>query len=74
MPKRTLNGTVCSSNSNKTVVVKVERLLKHPIYKKYVKRFKKYHVHDEKNILKVGDKVSIRETRPVSKLKTWEVI
>ncbi len=74
MPKRILNGTVCSSNSNKTVVVKVERLLKHPIYKKYVKRFKKYHAHDEKNTLKVGDKVSIRETRPVSKLKTWEVI
>ncbi len=74
MPKRVLNGTVCSASNTKTVVVRVERLLKHPIYKKYVKRFKKYHAHDEKNALKVGDKVSIEETKPISKLKTWIVV
>ncbi|MBF97167.1 MAG: 30S ribosomal protein S17 [Alphaproteobacteria bacterium MarineAlpha9_Bin4] len=74
MPKRVLNGIVCSSSNNKTIVVKVERLLKHPIYKKYVKKYKKYHAHDEGNTLKVGDKVSIQETKPISKLKTWVVI
>ena len=47
MPKRVLNGVVCSANNQKTVVVRVERLLKHPIYKKYIKRSKKYHAHDE---------------------------
>ena len=74
MPKRVLNGVVCSSNSQKTVVVKVERTFKHPMYKKYIKRSKKYHAHDESDALKVGDKVYIEETRPVSKLKTWVVI
>ena len=74
MPKRILNGVVCSASNAKTVVVKVERLLKHPIYKKYIKKYKKYHAHDESNNLKVGDKVSIQETKPISKLKTWVVI
>jgi small subunit ribosomal protein S17 len=74
MPKRVLNGVVCSSNSQKTVVVKVERTFKHPMYKKYIKRSKKYHAHDESDALKVGDKVYIEETKPVSKLKTWVVI
>ena len=74
MPKRVLNGVVCSSNSKKTVVVKVERTFKHPMYKKYIKRSKKYHAHDESDILKVGDKVYIEETKPLSKLKTWIVI
>ena len=74
MPKRVLNGVVCSSNSQKTVVVKVERTFKHPMYKKYIKRSKKYHAHDESDALKVGDKVNIEETKPVSKLKTWTVI
>ena len=74
MPKRVLNGVVCIANNQKTVVVRVERLLKHPIYKKYIKKYKKYHAHDEGNNLKVGDKVAIQETRPISKLKTWIVI
>ena len=74
MPKRVLSGIVCSSNSKKTVVVKVERTFKHPIYKKFIKRSKKYHAHDETDKLKVGDRVSIQETKPISKLKTWAVI
>ena len=56
------------------MVVDVERTFKHPIYKKYIKRSKKYHAHDETDALRVGDKVMIEETRPISKLKTWKVI
>ena len=74
MPKRTLSGTICKAASKKTVVVEVERTFKHPIYKKYIKRSKKYHAHDETEALRVGDKVMIEETRPISKLKTWKVI
>ena len=74
MPKRILNGIVCNASSLKTVVVRVERTFKHPIYKKYIKRSKKYHAHDENNKLSVGDKVSIQETRPISQTKTWVVI
>ena len=74
MPKRVLNGIVCSSSNKKTVVVKVERTFKHPIYKKFIKRSKKYHAHDENDNLKIGDKVAIEETKPISKLKTWMVI
>ena len=74
MPKRVLNGIVCNDTNKNTVVVKVERTFRHPIYKKYIKRSKKYHAHDETDLLKIGDKVSIEETRPISKLKTWKVI
>ena len=74
MPRRILNGTICKATNKKTVVVLVERTFKHPIYKKYIKRSKKYHAHDETDALKVGDKVMIEETRPISKLKTWTVI
>ena len=74
MPKRMLNGVVCSATNKNTVVVKVERTFKHPMYKKYIKRSKKYHAHDETDLLKVGDKVAIEETKPISKLKTWVVI
>ena len=74
MPKRILSGTICKATNKKTVVVEVERTFKHPIYKKYIKRSKKYHAHDETDALKVGDKVFIEETRPISKLKTWKVI
>ena len=74
MPKRILSGIICKSTNKKTVVVEVERTFKHPIYKKYIKRSKKYHAHDETNALKVGDKVMIEETRPISKLKTWKVV
>ena len=74
MPKRILSGTICKATSKKTVVVEVERTFKHPIYKKYIKRSKKYHAHDETDALRVGDKVIIEETRPISKLKTWKVV
>ena len=74
MPKRILSGTICKATSTKTVVVEVERTFKHPIYKKYIKRSKKYHAHDETDALRVGDKVIIEETRPISKLKTWKVV
>ena len=74
MPRRILNGTICKATNKKTVVVEVERTFKHPIYKKYIKRSKKYHAHDETDALRVGDKVIIEETRPISKLKTWKVV
>ena len=74
MSRRVLNGVVLSSTNDKTIVVKVERKFKHPAYKKFIKRSKKYHAHDEKNEFKVGDIVFIRECKPYSKLKTWEVI
>jgi small subunit ribosomal protein S17 len=74
MPKRTLTGTVVSDKTDKTVVVKVERRVKHPLYGKIVKRSKKYHAHDEGNDYRLGETVRIEETRPISKLKTWRVI
>ena len=74
MPKRQLLGTVISANSNKTVVVKVTRKVKHKLYKKIITRSKKYHAHDENNEFKVGDIISIIETKPISKLKTWMAI
>ena len=74
MPKRILSGIICKATNKKTVVVEVERTYKHPIYKKYIKRSKKYHAHDETDALRVGDKVMIEETRPISKLKTWKVV
>ena len=73
MPKRLLSGMVVSSNSNKTIVVEVTRRVKHKLYKKIIKRAKKYHAHDENNLYKKGDIVTIQETRPLSKLKTWIV-
>ena len=74
MPRRILSGTICKATNKKTVVVEVERTFKHPIYKKYIKRSKKYHAHDETDALRVGDNVMIEETRPISKLKTWKVV
>ena len=74
MPKRQLSGVVVSSNSNKTIVVKVTRRVKHKLYKKIISRSKKYHAHDENNQYKVGDQVNIIETKPLSKLKTWIVM
>ena len=74
MPKRVMQGVVVSSAMDKTLVVKVERKFPHPLYKKFIKRSSRYHVHDENNQHKVGDLVSIRECRPLSKLKKWEVI
>jgi small subunit ribosomal protein S17 len=74
MPKRILIGTVTSDKTDKTVTVKVERRVKHPLYGKIVKRSKKYHAHDEVNEYNVGDTVRIEETKPISKTKTWKVI
>ncbi len=74
MPKRLLSGTVVSSKSNKTIIVKVTRRVKHKLYKKIISRSKKYHAHDENNEFKVGDIVSIIESRPISKTKSWKVI
>jgi small subunit ribosomal protein S17 len=74
MPKRVLQGVVISDKQDKTVVVKVERRFTHPVMKKTVRRSKNYHAHDEANSAKVGDTVSIQESRPHSKLKTWELV
>ncbi|WP_062202396.1 30S ribosomal protein S17 [Aureimonas sp. AU12] len=74
MPKRVLQGTVVSDKNDKTVVVLVERRFTHPLFKKTVRRSKKYKAHDESNQYKVGDLVSIEETRPISKDKTWIVV
>ena len=74
MPKRVLQGVVVSDKQDKTVVVKVERRFTHPVMKKTVRRTKNYHAHDENNSAKVGDTVMIQESRPYSKLKTWELV
>ncbi len=69
--KRTLTGIVVSDKSNQTIVVKVERRFRHPRYLKFVTKSKKFHAHDEENKAKTGDKVTIIESRPYSKLKRW---
>jgi small subunit ribosomal protein S17 len=74
MPKRVLQGTVVSDKNEKTVVVRVERRFTHPLLKKTIRRSKKYHAHDEGNAHKVGDMVSIEETKPISKNKRWIVV
>ena len=74
MPKRVLQGVVVSDKQDKTVVVKVERRFTHPVMKKTVRRSKHYHAHDEANAAKVGETVQIVESRPYSKLKTWELV
>ncbi|MDH3662745.1 MAG: 30S ribosomal protein S17 [Alphaproteobacteria bacterium] len=74
MPRRVLQGTVVSDKQDKTVVVSVNRRVMHPLYKKYINRSKKYSAHDEENRFKAGDLVKIRECRPISKNKCWEVI
>ncbi len=67
-------GIVVSDKADKTVVVLVERKIKHPLYGKYIKLHKKYMVHDENNVCKVNDLVKIMETRPISKRKNWRVV
>ena len=74
MPKKILNGVIVSDKPNKTVTVLVERKYQHPIFKKVMKARKKYNAHDEENKYKTGDKVSIRESKPFSKNKKFEVI
>src|SRR5918994_5973040 len=74
MPKRVLSGTVVSDKADKTVVVRVERRVKHPLYGKIIKLSKKYHAHDEGNAYRPGEQVRIQECAPISKLKTWTVL
>jgi small subunit ribosomal protein S17 len=74
MPKRVLTGQIVSDKNDKTVVVLVERKVKHPLYGKIIRRSKKYHAHDEANEFKAGETVRIEETAPISKNKTWRVI
>ena len=74
MPKRILQGTVVSDACDKSVVVLVERRVTHPVFKKVVRKSKKYMAHDEANACKKGDSVRIRECRPISKRKTWEIV
>ena len=74
MPKRVLEGVVVSDKNDKTIVVKVERRLRHPVLKKTVRLSKKYHAHDEGNTAKTGDVVRIEETRPLSKQKRWTLL
>ena len=74
MPKRVLKGIVVSDKSDKTITVLVSRKIMHPVYKKYIKKSKKYLVHDKDNKFKNGEIVSIQENRPISKTKKWIVI
>jgi small subunit ribosomal protein S17 len=74
MPKRVLTGTIVSDKGDKTVVVRVERRVKHPLYGKIIKLSKKYHAHDAANEFHMGEIVRIEECAPVSKLKTWKVV
>lgn len=74
MPRRVLEGVVVSNKTDKTVTVKVERLVKHPIYKKIIKSSKRYAAHDPENRFKEGDKIEIIETAPISKTKRWHVV
>jgi len=72
--KRKLRGLVVSDKTDKTIIVKVQRRFKHPIYSKFVNKTKKYHAHDEENQAKIGELVTIIESRPHSKLKKWELM
>jgi small subunit ribosomal protein S17 len=74
MPKRILEGLVVSDKGDKTVIVKVERTVLHPVLKKPVRKSKRYHAHDENNSYKTGESIRIIECAPKSKLKTWEVL
>jgi small subunit ribosomal protein S17 len=74
MPKRILQGTVVSDKNAKTIVVEVERRYTHPLLRKTVRRSKKYHAHDENNTFKIGDRVRIEESAPISKNKRWVVL
>ena len=71
---KTMVGIVVSDRMDKTVVVLVQRLVKHPLYQKYIRKRKRYKVHDEKNDCHLGDRVLIMETRPLSKTKRWRLV
>jgi small subunit ribosomal protein S17 len=72
--KRTIKGVVISNKMDKTIVVRAERLVKHPVFQKYVRKHIKYKAHDEKNLSKLGDTVLIIESRPLSKEKRWRML
>jgi small subunit ribosomal protein S17 len=72
--RKRLNGTVVSDQMDKTAVVLVERLTRHPVYKKYIRKRSKYMAHDPLNQCRIGDKVQIVESRPISKRKRWQII
>jgi len=74
MPRRVLRGVVVSDKMDKTITVKVERRIMHPLYKKFIRKSKKYAAHDAENRCKAGDIVDIKECRPISKRKSWEVV
>jgi small subunit ribosomal protein S17 len=74
MPRRVLTGRVTSDKMDKTVTVLVDRRVMHPLYKKFIRRSKKYAAHDEDNLCKIGDSVRIEECKPISKRKTWTVV
>ena len=71
---RILTGVVTSNKADKTITVKIERKVKHPLYGKVVKRASKVHAHDENNLASIGDIVSVKECRPISKTKTWILV
>ena len=71
--RKTLTGVVWSDKMDKTVIVMVNRLVLHPVYKKYIRKRKKVKAHDEKNVCRIGDKVLLIETRPLSKEKRWRI-
>ena len=71
---RILTGVVTSNKADKTITVKIERKVKHPLYGKVVKRASKVHAHDENNSASIGDIVSVKECRPISKTKTWVLV
>ena len=74
MPRRTLQGTVIRDSNDKTIIVKVERRVRHPLYKKTIKRSNSFHVHDEAKKHNIGDKERIIECKPISKKKSWSII
>ncbi|CUW47592.1 30S ribosomal protein S17 [Novacetimonas hansenii] len=74
MPRRVLTGRVTSDKMDKTVTVLVDRRIIHPLYKKFIRRSKKYAAHDQLNECKIGDTVRIEECRPISRRKTWTVV
>ena len=74
MPKRVLQGVVVSDKADKTISVRVERRIMHPLYKKFIRRSKKYSAHDPENSRTIGDLVRIQECRPISKSKRWELL
>ncbi len=72
--QRTLSGVVISNKMDKTVTVLIERKVKHPLYGKYIKRSTKLHIHDEKNECNEGDFISVKECKPFSKTKSWDLV